>query len=161
MVLPRPEGMPEVGAAAKLVWNSSDYELHWNESLPDAPEQVEGTRATVDLGQIHQATVVIETGEALIVSGRGIRSEKRGLSKMHGWLAKRQSRCRKGSRRWRKLQRARNRQATRAVRRIRDRHHKGVRAAVDCCAAHGVNRIYVGHPQACATKAAVAATTSA
>ena len=147
IVLARPGGLPDDGAACKLVWNGAGYELHWSIGEPDTPLKRAGTRATADLGQIHQVALTVETGEALVVSGRGIRSEKRRLSKTHGRLARVQSRCKKGSRRWWKLQSARNRQAARSRRRIRDLRHKGVRAAVDFCEAQGVNRLYIGNPQ--------------
>ena len=60
------------------------------------------------------------TGKGLIVSGRGIRAEKQRTSKMHGSIAARQARCKKGSNRYRRLQKARNTYAARSERRVRD-----------------------------------------
>ena len=147
IILKRPAGLPDSGAAARIVWNRTGYELHW---VLDAEEQapvVSEVRATVDLGQIHQAAVSTNTGKALIVSGREIRSEKRGLNMMHGRLARKQDRCEKYSRRHRRLQRARNKQARRFERRIRDLRHRGVRAVVDFCIATGASKLFVGNPK--------------
>src|SRR5258708_11421156 len=62
----------------------------------------------------HLAALTTTTGAALIVTGRGIRSLKRQRSRQLGQLAKKQSRCQKHSRRWKKLQRAKNKVCRRA-----------------------------------------------
>ena len=133
-------------AACKLVWNGVCDDLHVvveSEAATHSPGQA---HATVDLGQIHLATVVTNTGQALIVSGRGIRSEKRRMNKMHGVMAKKLSRCTKGSRRWKKLRKARATQASRIERRVRDVRHKATRQVIDFCMAHEVGKVFVGNP---------------
>ena len=147
IVLKRPAEMPDGGAAARIVWNRTGYELHWALDVEEQPPVVSEVRAAVDLGQIHQAAVSTNTGKALIVSGREIRSEKRGLNMMHGRMARLQKRCDKYSRRYQRLQRARNRHALRSERRIRDLRHKGVRAVIDFCVAAGVGKLFVGNPR--------------
>jgi putative transposase len=146
IVLPRPPAMPDSGAAARIVWNGIGYELHWTLAAEEKPQVVSEVQATVDLGQIHQAAVSTNTGKALIVSGREIRSEKRGTNMMHGRMARKQDRCEKHSRCWWRLQRARNRHALRFDRRVRDLRHKGIRAVIDFCATHDVGRMFVGNP---------------
>lgn len=146
VVIPRPDEMPDEGAASKIVWNKTGYEFHWVLETEDHPMVEEGNLATVDLGQIHQAAIATNTGGGAVISGRGIRSEKRGFSKTIGRISKKQSRCTKYSRRWRKLQRSKNRQILKYKRRIRDLRHKGTRAAIDFCTDHGVSSIYVGNP---------------
>ena len=82
IVLPKPEGF--VPGGCKLVWNGIANELHVTVSAPaQAPSAATG-KATVDLGQIHQAAVTASTGPALIVSGRGQRSLKRRNNKRLG-----------------------------------------------------------------------------
>ena len=85
----------------------------------------------MDPGQIHPCAVTTDTGKGLIVSGRGIRSENRRLNQMHGSLAGKMSRSKKGLRRWHKLKKARNRYALRAERRIRVMRHNGTRQGID------------------------------
>jgi putative transposase len=103
--------------------------------------------ATIDLGQIHQCAITTSTGQGLIVSGRGIRTEKQRASKMHGSIAARQARCKKGSKRYRRLQQARNKYAARSERRVRDLRHKGTRQAVDFCEINGVSQVFIGNPE--------------
>ena len=77
---------PDEIGAMKLVWNDGAYELHACRPV-DKAENDGTANATIDLGEIHQATVVADTGRALIVSGRGIRSIKRQKSKQLGEIA--------------------------------------------------------------------------
>ena len=100
------------------------------EDAEDAPLPDPTNRhATVDLGHIHPSAVVTNDGDALIVSGRGIRSLKRQHNKQLGEIQKKRSRCKKGSRR-----------------RVRDLRHKGTRQVVTFCKAHEVESVFVGNP---------------
>ncbi len=143
-----PDLPPEIGAVS-LVWHGG-YELHI--VVPAAPEAqaplppCSAVQAAVDLGEIHQAAVTTSTGLGLIVTGRGMRSLKRQHHKLLGLLARLQSRCQKGSKRWRRLQYTRAREAGKQERRVRDLRHKGTRQVVDFCRAAGVQTLYVGDP---------------
>jgi hypothetical protein len=64
--------------------------------------------------------VSVEKGRVVLPMGSGIRSLKRQRSKQLGQLGRLQSGCQKHSRRWKKLQRARNTVCRRAERRVRD-----------------------------------------
>lgn len=131
----------------KLVWNEG-YELHIVRSdIEKAKDSPGDTRVTVDLGEIHQAAVATSDGHALVVSGRGIRSDKRLLSKQLGEIARKRSKCKKGSRRATRLQKAREKRTLLSRRRIRDKRHKGTRKVIDFCVAHGVGELYVGDPR--------------
>ncbi len=146
VVLSRPEGFPDDGGAAKIVWNGVGYELHVAVHTPEASACQEGHRATADLGQIHQAAVTTDDGRALIVSGRAIRSEKRRHNKTMGKLQKLKVRCKKGSKRYRRLTAAGRKDTLRIQRRVRDLRHKGTRQVIDFCRAHEVSTLYVGNP---------------
>ena len=80
------------------------------------------------------------------MTGRGIRSLKRQRNRQLGQLAKKQSRCQRHSRRWKKLQRAKNVVCGRAERRIRDLRHKATRKVITFCVQHEVGNIYIGNP---------------
>ncbi len=89
LILPRPEWLDQQ-RACKVVWNGLHHELHI--SIAEDSEEVPllettSKHATVDLGQIHQAAVATNEGDALIVSGRGLRSLKRQHSKQLGEIA--------------------------------------------------------------------------
>ena len=143
--LPRPEWL-NAPTACKLIWNGVCDELHVVVESAQAVSSPGQAHACIDLGQIHLATVVTNTGEALIVSGRGVRSEKRRINKMHGQMAKKLCRCTKGSRRWKKLRRVRATQSSRIERRIRDMRHKATHLAIDFCVAHQVGKLFIGNP---------------
>jgi putative transposase len=97
-----PMAFPEDAGACTLVWNR-DFELHVCVEVQEAERAPGLVQATVDLGEIHLAAVTTNTGTALIVTGRGIRSLKRQRSRQLGQLAKKQSQCQKHSRRWKNL----------------------------------------------------------
>src|SRR5258708_15022349 len=124
--------LPEHSGACTLVWNRG-FELHVVIEIPQAEHTPGTNRAAVDLGEIHLAAVTTNTGAALVVSGRGIRSLKRQRNMRHRKLAKKQARCQKYSRRWKKLQRARNKMASRSERRVRDLRHKATRQVIEGC----------------------------
>lgn len=146
-----PVELPENSRSVSLVWNKG-FELHVCVETPQA-QHVPGTNhAAVDLGEIHLAAVTTNTGKALIVTGRGIRSLKRQRNKQLGQITRKQSRCAKYSRRWKKLQRAKNRMCKRSERRIRDLRHKGTRQVSDFCVQEGVGTLFIGNPHGVRTQ---------
>jgi putative transposase len=140
-----PIDLPENSGACTLVWNNG-FELHVCIEQTQAKEAPSGVHATVDLGEIHLAAVTTNTGKALVVSGCGIRTLKRQRSKKIGKLAKKQSRCKKHSRRWRKLQSTKNKLTSRSERRIRDLRHKATRQVIDFCVGQKVGSLFIGNP---------------
>jgi len=140
-----PLELPENSGACTLVWNHG-FELHACVEVPQAEEAPGEVQATVDLGEIHLAAVTTNTEQALIVTGRGIRSLKRQRNKQLGQLARKQSRCKKYSRRWKKLQRAKNRVCRCPERRVRDMRHKATRKVIDFCVENEVGTLFIGNP---------------
>jgi putative transposase len=137
--------LPEQAGACKLVWRDG-FELHVCIEQTAATRAPGSVQACVDLGEIHQAAVVTNTGDALVVSGRGMRSLKRQRHQALGQIARKRARCAKGSRRCRKLQRARRKVSARAERRIRDLRHKGTRQVIDFCVRQQVGQVFIGDP---------------
>jgi len=137
--------LPEGAGACKLVFNDG-YELHVTYHVDDAQESPGTHKACVDLGEIHQAAVSTDSGQAIVVSGRGIRTLKRQRSKALGEIAQKRSRCKKGSERYRKLQKARRKVSKRYQQRIRDLRHKGTRKVINFCIKHQVGSLFVGNP---------------
>src|SRR5260370_41241284 len=85
-----PIELPENSGACNLVWNSV-FELHVCVEAPQAKEAPGEKQNTVDWGEIHLAAVTANTGHALIVTGRGMRSLKRHRNQQLGKIAKKQS----------------------------------------------------------------------
>ena len=140
-----PVELPEQSRSVTLVWNNG-YELHVSLEVSQEEEAPGKVHATVDLGEIHLATVTTNTSEAMIVTGRGIRSLKRQRTKALRTISKKQSRCTKHSRRWKKLQRAKHKQSRRAERRIRNQRHQATRKVINFCIEQHVGTLFIGNP---------------
>ena len=80
-----PIELAENSGACSLVWNNG-FELHVCVEQSQDENAPGDVHATVDLGEIHLAAVSTNTGQALIVTGRGIRSLKRQRMKQLGQL---------------------------------------------------------------------------
>ncbi len=94
-------------------------------------------------GEIHAITIT-DGEEAEVISGRELRSVKRYRNKTVGKLARKQSRCQKGSRRWKRLQSVKSKVIAECERRTRDLNHKITRLAVDWCIEHNVKTLVIG-----------------
>jgi putative transposase len=93
----------------EILWRKGRYVLSYTTEFPEADPAPKGLRAGIDIGEIHPVAICAEDGAGLIVSGREIRSIKCRRNKSLGTFARMISRCKKGSRRWMKLRRARGR----------------------------------------------------
>jgi len=140
-----PIELPAHSGACSLVWNNG-FELHICMEVQQAEQSPGETHATVDLGEIHLAAVTTNTSKAMIVTGRGIRSLKRERTMRLRKITKKQSHYQKYSRRWKKLQRAKNKVSRRAERRIRDMRHKATRQVIDFCVENEVGSLFIGNP---------------
>ena len=131
--------------ACSLVWNRG-FELHFKQEVQLEPKKETGVKATVDLGEIHHSAVTTSNGQGLIVSGRGIRSFKRQRNVALGKFSRLQSKCQKYSRRWKRLQRAKNRFLLKSERQIREYRHQATRLCVEFCRTQGVDAVFIGNP---------------
>ncbi|MED1619980.1 transposase [Bacillus pseudomycoides] len=94
---------------AEIVWRNGAYWFCYSVSIPE--KDLSGQEQKVaggDLGEIHAVTVATED-KALLISGRTIRSISQFRAKALADLSKKMSRCKKGSRQWKKYKTARNR----------------------------------------------------
>ncbi|MCX6547039.1 MAG: transposase, partial [Acidobacteria bacterium] len=148
LVIPRPAGFPDAPGGVKVCWNGAGYDLHVAIEAPAETQSmaVAGVNATVDLGEIHQLAISTNTGKALVVSDRGIRSVKRYWNVARGQVCRLRSRCKKGSKRAKRLGWTISRIMHRTLRQVRDLRHKGTRKAIAFCVANAVSSIYVGDP---------------
>jgi putative transposase len=140
-----PLDLPENSRSCTLVWNNG-YELHVCVEIPRAQSAPGNVHATVDLGEIHLAAVTTNTGKAMIVTGRGIRTLKRQRTMQLRRISKKQARCKKDSRRWKKLQSAKNKQCRRAERRLRNQRHQATRKVITFCVQNEVGSLFIGNP---------------
>jgi putative transposase len=101
----------------------------------------------VDLGEIHSIAAFGEQGEALIVTGRKLRSIHRLRNKKLAELKRLQSKCKKGSRQWKKYQKAKRYLLSKSARQLQDALHKTTKQFVDWCIQHSVSDVYMGDPE--------------
>lgn len=131
---------------AELTWRADHYEmcLTIDTGLVNQPPKQDGQVAGVDLGEVNIATVVTAAGDALVVSGRVLRSVKRLRNKRHAALTSLISRCQPGSKRHRKLMKSKAKASAKMYRQQRDILHKASRQVVAFCQTNDVKEIAIG-----------------
>jgi IS605 OrfB family transposase len=117
---------------ARLVWDRAARHYTWHLVIEDEkkPEQVQGEGVVaVDLGEIHPAALT-DGKETVIIACRAMRANQQYTAKRLSELRSKQARKKKGSRRWKRLQRRTTRFLAKQRRRARDLEHKCSRAVV-------------------------------
>ena len=95
-----------------------------------APEPAQGeTAIAVDLGEIHPAALT-DSKETVIIACRAMRANQQYTAKRLSELRSKQAHKKKGSRRWKRLQRRKARFLAKQRRRSLDLEHKSSRAIV-------------------------------
>lgn len=100
--------------------------------------------AGVDLGQIHSITSYSENGNSIIITGRKANSIKRLRNKKISELQRKMSKCKKGSRQWKKYNRAKQYILSKSNAQLKDILHKTTKQFVDWCMENEVKKIVVG-----------------
>jgi putative transposase len=98
-----------------------------------------GAVAGVDLGEVHVAAVTTTRRQALVVSGRQLRSCKHWRNTVHRMLHERLSRRQAGSRRAKRLLRRQAQLSAEVYRQQREMLHQAARTVVAFCQAEGVS----------------------
>lgn len=137
--------VPKEHGACKIVWKNG-YELHISIHREQKENPNGVGNATVDLGEIHLAAVVCDNGNAALISGRGIRSIKRQSQKVIKETDGLARRCKNGSRRHKKIMRAKRKQLSRNKRRVRDLRHKATRQVVQFLQDNNIKQVFIGNP---------------
>jgi putative transposase len=104
-----------------------------------------GSSVGVDLGEVHTIGAFCENGQALLITGRKIRSLHRLRNKKLAEIQRRQSKCQKGSRRWKKYERAKQYVLSKSERQLRDALHKTTKQFVDWCLKQSASDVYIGN----------------
>ncbi|CAB1129486.1 transposase [Candidatus Hydrogenisulfobacillus filiaventi] len=141
LVVPWSWGVPVL---VELGWTGTGYELRCAyRDMDPVPELVGDETAGVDLGEIHLA-VAHDGQRTTIFNGRELRAKRQYQNKIKAALAAKQSRLKKGSRRWRKLQRSKRKQLQKLDHQVRDILHKQTTALVSTLHASGVQTVVIG-----------------
>ena len=112
-----------------------------------APAVQSDVTCGIDLGEIHSITAFEKSGNAIIITGRLLRSVKQYQLKKLAEFSKKLSKCKTNSRRYKKLRRAKRRMLEKTNAQIRDLNHKITRSFVTWAIENNVSKVYVGNPE--------------
>ena len=105
--------------------------------------------ASIDLGEIHSITSIDNNGNALIITGRKIRSIKRFRNKEQGELRSKMSKCTKDSRQYKKYNKALYKLKYKTEKQILDAVHKTTKLYLDYCLENNISTVYYGDLDSC------------
>ena len=105
--------------------------------------------AAIDFGEIHSISSIDNNGNAVIITGRKIRSIKRLQNKEQAKLRSKRSKLTKGSRQYKKYSRAIYNLKIKTDRQILDCVHKISKLYLDYCIQNGVSKVYYGDLDSC------------
>lgn len=105
--------------------------------------------AAIDLGEIHAITSIDNNGNALIITGRKLRSDKRLRNKEQGRIYNRISKCAKRSKQRKKYLKALNNLKVKFDAKILDSIHKITKLYVDYCVQNDIGTVYYGDLDSC------------
>lgn len=131
---------------ARLVYNCKKSHYEWHFVVDDGIEpimKVEGSIVAVDLGEIHPATIT-DGRTALVIAARELRSTGQGLAKKIASLDSRMAKCKRGSRMYRKLSKAKSKARRNTAAKQKDMLHKVSRAVVEYGVSANAKEISIG-----------------
>jgi putative transposase len=100
--------------------------------------------AAIDLGEIHAISSVSENNEGMIITGRKLRSMKRLRNKKLVQLQRKMRKCKKGSRQWKKYNRAKQYILSKTKVQLTDALHKISRKFVNWCVEQRIKHVVAG-----------------
>ena len=110
-----------------------------------APEQkTTGVVAASDHGEINTFSLFAENGNSLTIDGRMARSFHRFRNKKLGELQKLMKRCKKGSRQWKRYNKAKQALLSKSDAKLNDQLHKSTQEVVRWCLRNDVKTLAVG-----------------
>lgn len=128
---------------AEIVWRNGYYLYYTYETKVDKISEG-SNKIGVDLGEIHSIASVTNNGDALVLSNREGRSIKQFRNKMYAYISKRLSRCKKGSRKYKKLLKLKSKIKEKSDNQLRNLYHQTTRKFIDFCVEKEVCEIILG-----------------
>lgn len=128
---------------AEIVWRNGYYLYYTYETKVDKISEG-SNKIGVDLGEIHSIASVTNNGDALVLSNREGRSIKQFRNKMYAYISKKLSRCKKGSRKYKKLLKLKSKIKEKSDNQLRNLYHQTTRKFIDFCVEKEVCEIILG-----------------
>lgn len=141
--------MPKHVVEIELIYrNGLCFAVKYKE--PKANKDIETKNvAAIDLGEIHSITSIDNNGNAIIITGRKLRSIKRLQEKEQAKLRSKRDKLTKGSRQYKKYSRAIYKLKIKSDRQILDCVHKISKLYLDYCIENGISKVYYGDLDSC------------
>ena len=136
----------KVPAEVSLVYNKTTkrYEFHATYIMqPKKSKSKVGSAVAVDMGEIHPI-VSFDGLTSEIYNGREVRSKARYREKSKTNINRKLSRCKRYSKRWKKLKRAKDKTLTALSNQLRDMRHKITSRFVSTCRERKIETIVIG-----------------
>jgi putative transposase len=105
--------------------------------------------AAIDLGEIHSITSIDNNGNAIIITGRKLRSIKYFRNKELGKLRSRLSKCVKNSKNYCNIRKTIKKLASKTERKVLDAVHKISKLYLDYCLENQISKVYYGDLDSC------------
>ncbi len=136
----------KVPAEVSLVYNKTTKQYEFHATYITQPKKAKskvGSTVAVDMGEIHPI-VAFDGINAELYNGREHRSKVRYREKSTGSINRKISRCKRGSRRWKKLKRAKDKMLAALRSQLRDMRHKTTSRFVSTCRERKIETIVIG-----------------
>jgi putative transposase len=105
--------------------------------------------ASIDLGEIHSITSIDNNENAIIITGRKLRDIKRLRNKEMGRIKNRMSKCKKGSKQYKKYNKALWSLKYKMDKKMLDAVHKITKHYLDYCLENNIGLVYYGDLDNC------------
>lgn len=141
-----------------LPQNIKEVELIWRNKLYLAIKYLDNTEyqqiqsnntSAIDLGEIHAITSIDNNGNAIIITGRKLRSIKYLRNKNQARIYEKMSKCTKGSKQYKKYIRSLEKLRIKTENHIKDGVHKVSKHYLDYCLNNNINTVYYGDLDSC------------
>lgn len=141
--------MPKHVVEIELVYqNGLCLAVKYKEPKTNSNIETENVSA-IDFGEIHSITSIDNNGNAIIITGRKLRSIKRLQNKEQAKLRSKRDKLTKGSRQYKKYSRAIYKLKIKSDRQILDCVHKISKLYLDYCIENGISKVYYGDLDSC------------
>ena len=142
--IPFPNDLTNVPICGEITFKNGHYIFCYCVEVKEEKPIISDTKMGIDLGEIHSISATTNEGDALIVTNHLGRSFKRYRNKQKRKLQKKISRCKKGSNRYKKLNRARKRLQGKTKNKLKNLYHHTTKKAVQFAKEHNVSEIICG-----------------
>ncbi|MCC0736186.1 transposase, partial [Clostridioides sp. ZZV14-6009] len=129
---------------AEIVWRNGYYLYYTFDDGIINPTPKGNNTVGVDLGEIHSIASITNEGIGLIISNREDRSIKQFRNKIYAYISKRLSRCKKGSRQYKRLWKLKNTIRTKIDNQLINLYHQTTRKFINFCVEQQVCEIVLG-----------------